>query len=343
MTTSRCRSKHGAVRILAVLGGALSMGGCVKNAATGKDIFTLGMSKQSQIALGAEATPQFTQQFGGAVSNPDLRAYVTEVGKQLAAVTEADNPSLPWEFTFLNSDVVNAFALPGGKVFFTRGLAVKLSSEAEMAGVIGHEIGHVTAEHGAQKIAHATAWQSGIAVVAAVVDSSGNQTAKQIGALGVPALSFGSELVQLKFGRNEELEADRLGMRYMSRVGYDPAAQGNVMRVLQSLGKSGTPEILSTHPFPEDRIAQVNALLASDYAATRNNPQYVLKANEYRQRMLSKLALLPDAPDAGMVRAYYAGLGTSRPLWCAHCREDSIREGALESIIMHPVLVGMAR
>lgn len=342
MTISSCISKRGMVRILAAVALAMSLGGCVKNAATGENILTLGMSTESQIALGAEAAPQFSQQYGGKVPNADACAYVTEVGTKLAAATEANNPKLPWEFTLLNSDVVNAFALPGGKVFFTRGLAVKLSSEAEMAGVLGHEIGHVTAEHGAQKIAKATVLESGVAVVAEVVNASGSETAKQIGTVGIPALSFGSNVIQLKYGRAQELQADSLGMRYMSRVGYDPAAQGSVMKVLQSLGKSGTPEILSTHPFPEDRIAQVNALLASDYAATQNNPQYVLKKEEYQRRMLSKLAMLPPAPDSDSTRAYYAGAGTPQ-LWCAHCREEATREGRLESLLAHPVLVGMAR
>ena len=128
--------------------GLVTLGGCVKNAATGKSIFTMGMPASQQIALGAQAAPEFTKQYGGAVKDAQACAYVNEVGKKLAAQTEGNNPSLPWEFTFLNSDVVNAFALPGGKVFFTRGLASRLTSEAQLAGVIGHEVGHVTAEHG---------------------------------------------------------------------------------------------------------------------------------------------------------------------------------------------------
>jgi predicted Zn-dependent protease len=296
------------------------------------------MSREAEIQMGMEATPQFTKEFGGAVPSTELQAYVTEVGRKLAAQTEAENPSLPWEFTFLNSDVVNAFALPGGKVFFTRGLASKLSSEAEMAGVMGHEVGHVTAQHGAQRIASSTAMQGSLAVVAVIVDSSGNQKLKQAGALGIPALSVGGQIVQLKFGRNEELEADRLGMRYMSRLGYDPAAQGSVMKVLQALGKNTSPEFLSTHPYPESRIEQINQLLATDYAATQNNPQYKLNADEYKRRMLTKLAMLPEAPDAANVRLAIAM--DARPLWCANCRADAARTGTLESIVAHPVIIG---
>lgn len=319
---------------------ATSLGGCTKNAATGENIFTL-MNRDNEIALGAQAAPQFTQEFGGAVPNADLQAYVKDVGSKLAAVTEADFPSLPWEFTFLNSEAINAFALPGGKVFLTRGLAVKLSSEAEMAGVLGHEVGHVTAQHGAQRMAKATLIQGGVSVAAVLVDSSGNQTAKEVGALGIPALAIGGQVFQLKYGREDELQADSLGMRYMSKIGYDPAAQGSVMRVLQAAGGGNTqPEWLSTHPFPETRIAQINSLIAGEYAATQNNPQYQLKANEYKQRMLGKLALLPEAPDAPMVRAYYARAGAPM-LWCAHCREDAAKHGGVANLVAHPVMVGM--
>src|SRR5437899_301026 len=95
---------------------------CTKNIATGKSIFTLGMSREQEIAMGAQAAPQFTQEYGGKVEHPALQQYVTGIGLKMAKETEGQNPSLPWEFTLLNTDVVNAFALPGGKVFFTRGL-----------------------------------------------------------------------------------------------------------------------------------------------------------------------------------------------------------------------------
>lgn len=342
MNTTIGNSSRRMIRVLsasALVGVVLVSGGCVKNAATGKHIFTT-LSVEEEKSLGAQAQPQFTQEYGGSVPDTDLQEYVNEVGRKMAAQTEADNPSLPWEFTFLNSDVINAFALPGGKVFFTRGLASKLSSEAEMAGVIGHEIGHVTARHGSQRIASTTAMQTGIAVVAVIVDQSGNQTAQQIGALGIPALSVGGQVVQLKFGREEELEADRLGMRYMSKVGYNPAAQGMVMKVLQAAGGAGgSPEFLSTHPYPETRIAQVEKLMSTDYAAMQNNPQYQLKEQEYKRRMLGKLGMLPPAPDAGLVRAYYAQ-GGAPALWCAHCREEAVRDGAIETVVAHPVIVG---
>lgn len=303
----------------------LLLAACTKNAATGKRIFA-PMSLQDQASLGAEAAPQFSQEYGGPVPDAECQAYVREIGTRLAGQVEDPNfKNLPWEFSFLNSDVVNAFALPGGKVFFTRGLAARLTNEAQMAGVIGHEIGHVTAEHGAQRIGQQTLWNVGATVAAVVVQSSGNERVRNVGAYGVPALQIGGNLVMLKYGRDEELEADRLGVRYMTRVGYDPKGQMQVMEVLQSLASGGgTPEILSTHPDPGKRIEQIKGMLAGEYASTQNNPQYQLKESEYRTKMLARLSRLAPAPKpaaTGMVDI--DGLGPS-VLWCAHCREDAM-------------------
>ncbi len=317
------RGMAGMIGACLVLGVAM-LGGCVKNAATGKSIFTMGMPASQQIALGAQAAPEFTKQYGGTVKDAQACAYVTDVGRRLAAQTEGGNPDLPWEFTFLDSDVVNAFALPGGKVFFTRGLASRLTSEAQMAGVIGHEVGHVTAEHGAQRIAQTTALQTGIGVAAVIVDASGNEKVRQGAALGIPALQVGGQLVVLRYGRAEELEADSLGMRYMTRLGYNPAAQGEVMQVLKSLSAGGQkqPEILSTHPEPDRRIEQVNALLKGEYAHTQGNAQFQDHKDEYRARMLSRLGMLAPAPDSQAVARAYAQLGPPE-LWCSHCRADA--------------------
>lgn len=272
-------------------------GGCVKNAATGKNVFTLGMSRSQQIALGAEAAPQFTQEFGGEVGSEHLQSYVGEIGTKMAAQTEGENPTLPWEFTLLNTPVVNAFALPGGKVFFTRGLAEKLTTEAQMAGVIGHEIGHVTAEHGAQRMASQIAFNVGLAAAAVIVSTSDDKKVKEIGAIGIPALAIGGNLFLLKFGRDEELEADRLGVRYMSKVGYNPRGQREVMEVLASLSKGGsTPDFLSTHPNPLDRVKQVDRLLETDYAFTQNNANFADYSDRYQAQFLGQIKKLPPAP-----------------------------------------------
>jgi predicted Zn-dependent protease len=162
---------------------AAPFAGCTENKATGKKIFTLGMTRNEEIALGSEAAPGFTKEYGGKVPSEPLQQYVSNIGHKMAKETEDKNPSLPWEFTLLNTDVVNAFALPGGKVFFTRGLAEKLTDESQMAGVMGHEIGHVTAQHGAQRIASQTAFNVGMIATAVAVGVSGNNDVKNIGAV----------------------------------------------------------------------------------------------------------------------------------------------------------------
>ncbi len=303
----------------------LVLGGCTTNPATGRSILST-LSLSEEVALGAQASPEFMKEYGGPVPDAQLQGYVTNIGRAMAAQTEGDYPRVPWEFTLVNSDVVNAFALPGGKVFVTRGLAKKLSNEAQLAGVIGHEIGHVSAQHGNQRISQQTLFNIGMTVAAVVVSQSDNERVRQAGAVGIPALQIGGNLVLLSYGREEELEADRLGVRYMSKVGYDPMGQLGVMQVLASLGGGQRqPEMLATHPDPQKRIEQIRALLAGEYAHTQNSPQFQLKEQEFRTQFLSRLAGLGPAPDAQRVtaRELERELGR-RVLWCAHCREERV-------------------
>ena len=126
---NRCRAMNCLGLVLTLVGLASTMTGCETNAATGRPQY-LRYNRDEEIQLGSEATPELTKEYGGKVANPELQAYVTGIGQRLSQQTEADNPTLPWEFTLLDSDVINAFALPGGKVFFSRGLAEKMTNEA---------------------------------------------------------------------------------------------------------------------------------------------------------------------------------------------------------------------
>jgi predicted Zn-dependent protease len=305
----------------------VGLGGCKTNPATGDKILSL-QSRDDLIKLGSEAAPQFTEQFGGKVPDVELQAYVTEIGSKMAAKTEADNPTLPWEFTLLNTDVINAFALPGGKVFFTRGLAAKLDNEAQMAGVLGHEIGHVTAEHAARRISQQMLFNVGVAGAAIAVGvSDENSDFRKWGQYGVPALAVGGNLLILKFGRDEENQADKLGMRYMTAVGYNPEAQKQVMQILaRESGPRGTPEWLATHPYPETRVQRIDVLLQTEYANTRDNPQYVFNEQQYRAQFLSRLNKLPPAPPPPQQPTGASDATGGRLLalgdpatWCGHC------------------------
>lgn len=262
--------------------------GCSTNAATGRQQLNI-LGQDEEIRMGQESGPQFLQSYGGPIPSQRLRDYVTGVGKRLAA--QSERASLPWEFHAVDSAVVNAFALPGGKVFITRALLSKFQSEAELAGVLGHEIGHVTAEHIGQQMTQ----QLGVTLLAIGIGVAGEQTDKDwLKVLGA-GTQIGGSVYLLSFGRGQESQADELGVRYMTRLGYNPVGQLRVMEVLQKEAGSGRQlEFLSTHPYPETRIKDLNALIRSnypDYAAVP--PVYKLNAAEYKANVLDELAKLP--------------------------------------------------
>ncbi len=278
--------------VMLILGVMMGLTGCSVNPATGQRQLN-AISTSQEISMGAQAAPQFIQSYGGEVPSANVRNYVTEMGNKLVNVCE--RPDLPWEFTIVDSSVLNAFALPGGKVFLSRGLAEKLTNEAQLAGVIGHEIGHVTAQHIGQQMTRAMIIQ-GIGVGLAVAgDQTDNQTLK---VLGVGATAGGT-VYMLKFGRDQESQADELGVRYMTKVGYNPMGQVQVMQVLKeaSGGGGGQMEILSTHPLPQTRIERLNSLISQQYPAamSSSNDMYKFNASSYQSRMLNVLRSLPPA------------------------------------------------
>ncbi len=307
-TNAWSRGLAGVFALVALLG---ALAGCVTNEATGRSQFN-SLSREEEIALGDEAKGPLTEEYGGKVNKPDLQAYVTEVGTKMLPGTEGEYKTMPWEFTLLDSEVINAFALPGGKVFITRGLASKMTNEAQLAGVLGHEIGHVTAEHADKRISSQLIF-TGILVGVAVAAGTSDDSAV---AAGVPLLvGVGGTGFLMKFGREEELEADRLGVRYMTRAGYDPMGQVQVMEVLKEASKgAGQPEFMSTHPLPETRIERLKKLISEKYAQTQGNPEYQLYEIRYEQRYLSKMAM---SARGGTV---VAGLGEPAE-WCGVCRE----------------------
>lgn len=277
---------------------SFALTGCSHNAVTGESSL-LFLSKAEEQQIGAEAAPQFTSEYGGKVPNEQLQAYVTRVGQKLAAQTEDDFPGFPWEFTLLNSDVINAFALPGGKVFITRGLAARMSNEAQLAGVLGHEVGHVTARHGNQRMSQSQIAGGFIAAAKAGVGLAGDggTVTAAIGQYGIPALEAGGNVLLLKYGRKDESQADELGMRYMARAGYNPQAQVQVMEILASAsGAEGRgPEWLASHPFPETRIEQIKQILAKQYPDAATNPSYTFGEKEFKEQFLTTLNATPAA------------------------------------------------
>lgn len=321
-TLSGCRA---ACLLLSIVV-ACVLGGCSTNPATGKSSL-LYMSWAEERSLAAEAGPQFTDEYGGEVPDAATRAYVAEIGEKLTRVAleqaYADVPELDWDYTLLDSAVLNAFALPGGKVYLSRGLAEKLSNEAQLAGVMGHEVGHVMARHGNQRMSKQIGMNlilAGLAVGVGLSDS--DSSIRQYGQYAVPALAVGGNVVMLSYGRDEELEADGLGIQYMVANGYDPKGQRQVMEVLgaASAGGSRPPEWLSTHPASETRINRINEMLQGEYAYTQGTSEYGLYPDRYKRRMLDRLAALPPASHG----SESAMFDLDQPvLWCAHCAEDA--------------------
>jgi predicted Zn-dependent protease len=311
------RSKTGVwmrVVILAMLA-VVAMGllqGCETNPTTGR-YQAVGLSLDEEVALGMQEKPKMIAEMGGEVARADLREYVTRVGSALASTVVQDDPRMaqvPWEFTLLDSDVINAFALPGGKVFMSRGLAQRMTNESQLAAVLGHEIGHVTARHTSERLGRGQWTGLGVGVVGAIL---GEPTMNDV-------LEQGAGLWLLGYSRSQELEADALGMRYMVRQGYNPIGTRQVMEILAKVDRNGAPpEFFSTHPHPESRIKQADMFLSTTYAATQNNSAYRTGEAEFQANFLKKLSLAYPAgrEESTQVRAFAMSHGMCGPA-CGH-------------------------
>jgi predicted Zn-dependent protease len=230
---------------------AFAVVGCAVNPATGERQLSL-IGEQREIQMGREAD-QEVQSSLGLVDNEGLQRYVSGIGKELAATSE--RPELPWSFAVVDDPVVNAFALPGGFIYVTRGILAYFQSEAELAGVLGHEIGHVTARHSVNQMSRQQLEQIGLGVGMVL-----SEDVRKYGDL----LSAGLGLMNLKYSRGDETQADELGVRYLTRASYDADALLGVFRMLASVsgGEGGrVPEWQLTHPYPENREAHIREVM----------------------------------------------------------------------------------
>lgn len=247
---------------LSVAGLLMIIAGCAVNPVTGQNNFVM-MSEDDEIKLGRQAHPDIIKQYGGIYDNAALQSYMQHIGESLAAVSHRSN--LNYRFTILDSSMVNAFALPGGYIYITRGLLAYLNSEAELAAVLGHEIGHVTARHSVRQISASRAAEFGFTIGSIFVPELQTQAAQSI------FNTLGGALIS-GYGREHELEADRLGAEYLARDGYDPQAMIRVIEVLKNqedfekqLAKEEGREpriyhgVFASHPDNDTRLQQVVA------------------------------------------------------------------------------------
>ncbi len=302
----------------AMAGTLLTAVGCSVNPVTGRRQFN-SLSREQEIQIGEEAMPQLIEGYGGEVPDENVRRYLDSIGHALAEQTELDYPDMPWEFTLLDSDVINAFALPGGKVFVSRALIEEMDNEAQLAGVLGHEIGHVTGQHADDAISRRMVL-AGIAIGAAVAAGVSDEDWAPYAA---GAVVGGAGLFALSFDRDQELEADKLGLRYMTRAGYAPRGLLQVMGILKAAGGSGgAPEFLSTHPHPDTRVKKIKKALKNKYLAEDTSPDFAFFEDRFETRMLGPLSQLSKKDEVREIDltqhehalAFWAPEG-----WCAHC------------------------
>lgn len=242
---------------------------CAKNPVTGKRDFML-LSKEGEIAMGKQSDPQIVSYFG-LYEDKALQQFIQEKGQQMAAISHRND--LTYEFKIVDSPVINAFAVPGGYVYFTRGIMAHFNNEAEFAGVLGHEIGHIAARHSAKQYSKAMLAQVGL--IAGMVVAPELQQFADLAQQGVG-------LLFLKFGRDAERESDKLGVEYSTKIGYDAKEMAEFFltldRVAKESGTQSVPTFLSTHPDPNDRLERVTKLAeqwrekvnASDLQVNRN-------------------------------------------------------------------------
>jgi predicted Zn-dependent protease len=228
-----------------------------ENPVTGEKQRVGGITPEQEVALGLQSAPQMAAEFGGLHPDREVQAYVERVGQDVVARSGAQ--ASPYQFAFhalADPQTVNAFALPGGQVFITAALLGRLEDEGQLAGVLGHEIGHVVGRHSAEHLAKGQFLQVlvGATGVAAGSDQGDGRQAAAIAAMV-------AQMIQLRYGREDELESDRLGVRFLSESGRDPRALIDVMRILAEASGGGDrrPDFMSTHPDPGRRTETIEA------------------------------------------------------------------------------------
>lgn len=225
---------------------------CATNPVTGKRQFNI-VSEQQELAIGQESHPEIVRQFGIYDEKPELTRLVDTVGRRIAAVS--DRPNLPWHFTILDTPMVNAMAVPGGYIYITRGMLERINSEDELAGVLGHEITHVTARHSAQQMSRAQLAQFGMILGSVLAGPQATQAYGQLAELGV-------SLLFQRYSRSHESQADIVGTEYIAKSNFNPVGAERMLMTLERLNKhpaSGIEQYFLSHPDPAKRVREVHA------------------------------------------------------------------------------------
>lgn len=273
--------KAGSITALGVAAGPY-LSGCAKNPVTGQSQLML-VSEKQEIAMDRQAAPHQLSADYGPVQDTEVNAYVSKVGKSLSDVSH--RPSMPYNYNVVNANYVNAYAFPGGTIACTRGILLNLDSEAELAGLLGHEIGHVNARHTASRMSSQLLVSGLLGVGGAVVGAKyGNTWGALAGGLG----GFGAGMLLASYSRDDERQADSLGMEYMTRAGYNPDGMVDLMDMLNDQHESEPSALevmFATHPMSSERLATARKAIMAKYSEAG---EYAL----YRERFMDNTASL---------------------------------------------------
>ncbi len=255
------------------------LAGCAVSPVTGRQELALfQVSTSEEISLGQQTFPRALQQMGGEYDDPQLADYVRQVGEKLARISQ--RPDLPYQFKVVNDSTPNAFALPGGFIAISRGLLAALENEAQLASVLGHELGHVTARHSVQAMQRGSLLGLGMAVLGGGAGQGG------YGVVAQQAGQLAAGLLENTYSREQERESDRLGVDYLVLAGYNP--QGAVQlqeyfyrKVEQGAEPMWLAGLFRTHPFSKERMLDLQQYVAERYAPTAGDPRYVLNQQSF--------------------------------------------------------------
>ena len=295
--------------ILVLIACAALLAACQVDPITGKNTLSL-YSYEDEKQMGDENAQPIIAELGGLYPDPATQAYVDAIGQEVVTAgrtrlkEEAEFPDWDFNFYVVNTSMINAFALPGGHVFVTRGILNRLQDESELAGLLGHEVTHVFARHGVERMSEMTLMMLPLALLSAFEETQG------VAVVGVVAV----QLLTMSYGRDDEEESDHFGMRFAARAGYHPAGVIGVMQMLKDVtdeAGGGPPEFLSTHPDPGNRVAYLTEQLNKEYPNADQSTSYVRNEAQFGNAMVDMRAAQPaydlaDEGDAVMSAAFEA-------------------------------------
>jgi len=247
--------------------------GCATNPITGESELML-IAEDQDIAIGRQYAPEVARQMGGKIEQQELQNYINNVGQRIAAVCQ--KPRWQYQYVALNDKTANAFALPGGYVFITKGMLEKLSSEAQLAAILSHETAHIVARHSSAQMSR----QIGMEILLSAVTSE--STSQGV----LTAANLGRQIIGLGYSREQESQADMAGIEYMVKAGYNPYGMLETMQLLLEENAVRPIEFFSTHPSPENRIAKILEYIQQQYP---NISSGKIGAEDYHKYVLTKL------------------------------------------------------